>query len=56
MVDKKESDMEQGEEFVDGLKVSLVGREVEEKKESHKYVIQMECKYNLWRGTSVFRL
>ncbi len=42
--------MEVGEEYVDGLHVSVVGRDADLRKETYKYIVQLECKYNIWRG------
>lgn len=42
--------VEESEEFVDSLKISVVGREADLTKESYKYIIQLECKYKLWKG------
>ena len=42
--------MEVGEEYVDGLRVSVVGRDADLSKETYKYVVQLDCKYNTWRG------
>lgn len=47
---------EDNEEFVDGLKTSITGREPGDSPGSYKYVIQLECKYKVWKGITVFKL
>jgi len=43
---------EDNEEFVDGLKTSIIGREPGDQPGSYKYVIQLECKYKVWKSIS----
>ena len=41
---------EENEEFVEGLKATVVGREIDTKKDTYKYIVQLECKYKIWKG------
>ncbi len=43
---------EENEEFVEGLRVTVVGHDVDPKKDAFRYLIQLECKYKVWKGTS----
>jgi len=42
--------VEENEEFVDGLKISIIGREAGSKAGTYKYIIQLENKYKSWKG------
>ncbi len=48
------TEVEENEEFVDGLRISVIGHEAGSKPGSYKYVIQLECKYKSWKGTRGF--